>query len=56
MMTGPLLGSILYAFGGYQLPFFVTGLFLFIFLLISLLVLPSTPLELEKSLTPKLTP
>jgi len=48
MMTGPLLGSLLYALGGFQLPFFVTGLLLLIFLGIAIKALPSTPIELEK--------
>lgn len=56
MMTGPLLGSLLYSIGGFTLPFFVTGVLLCIYLGISLFALPSTPLEVEKNLTPKLTP
>jgi len=56
MMTGPLLGGVLYSFGGFTLPFFVTGMLLIIFLLISSVMIPSTNIQVEWTLTPKLTP
>jgi MFS family permease len=54
MMTGPLLGSFLYSIGGYQLPFLVTGAILFVILIVSWVSLPSTPVKIELTLTPKL--
>ena len=40
MMMGPLLGSVLYAIGGFQLPFYVTGGGLFLLTIITFFTLP----------------
>lgn len=40
MMMGPLLGSALYAIGGFQLPFYVTGGGLFILTILTFFTLP----------------
>lgn len=40
MMVGPLLGSVLYAIGGFQLPFYVTGAGLFLLTIITFFTLP----------------
>jgi hypothetical protein len=40
MMAGPLLGSVLYAIGGFQLPFYVTGGGLFLLTILTLFTLP----------------
>lgn len=40
MMAGPLLGSLLYAIGGFQLPFYVTGAALFLLTILTFFTLP----------------
>ena len=40
MMVGPLLGSVLYAIGGFQLPFYVTGGGLFLLTILTFFTLP----------------
>jgi len=41
MMAGPLLGSVLYAIGGFQLPFYVTGGGLFLMTIFTYFTLPN---------------
>lgn len=41
MMAGPLLGSLLYAIGGFQLPFYVTGAGLFLLTFFTFFTLPN---------------
>ena len=42
MMAGPLLGSVLYAIGGFQLPFYVTGACLFLLTILTFFTLPDS--------------
>jgi hypothetical protein len=42
MMAGPLLGSGLYAIGGFQLPFYVTGAGLFLLTIFTYFTLPDS--------------
>ena len=41
MLCGPVLGSLLYAAGGFSLPFYVAGLLLLILALVVFCIVPS---------------
>ena len=48
LLCGPIFGSILYYYAGYQFPFYLFGALLLIFSLLFSKTLPSDPLEIRR--------